>query len=802
MFATDGSATADLGEPPDPISGLSLTAITPAVWSTSGNTQLTLQGHHFAAGATVRVAGQLSPQVSVVSSTRLLATLPPSVGSWGPVRVAVTNPSGETAVRSDLFSYSASKLAFPNPIYETGQLPQALTTVDLNGDQRLDVIVANEGSDSLSVFLGDGAGGFGQARTVSVGSGPVAMAVGDFNQDRHPDLAVANFGSNSITILLGDGSGNFAQAAALTGSAGLSSVVAADLDGNGIVDLAVLSQTNLVPLLGDGKAGFVPGSPIAFAAGTNMATMAVGDFNNDQRPDLVLGDRGNSRAGVLLGNGAGSFGPIAYVALTSRSSSLAVGDFDGDGNADAVVLTSDGLASVLQGTGTGTLVRKSAMAIPGSSCVAVADVNLDAKQDLVVLEASGNSLSVYFGNGVGGFALSSNGAFTTNRTVGVGIGPRAMSVTDLDGDGKVDVAVANSTSNEFRVLKGDGSSGFGGTGSFDTGSSPKGVTVADLNGDGILDLATVGATSPPQGRLFIGDGSGGFTGEVITLLGANALPEAIKAGDVNGDGRIDLVVTFYGSSTLSMLLNTGTNSLFDERSYGTDVGPRSLALGDMNGDGKLDIITANQTFGTVSMFLNVGDGTLGPRVDVYAGNQPFDIAAGDLNGDGLLDVAVPLSGAYNAVTFLGDGRGGLSADQTVPLSGLSPSVLVAQDLNGDDQLDLVVGTDSRKLNVLLGDGHGKFLAPRVFDLGTTPSAMVAVDLNGDQKLDLAIAESTNSVLLLQGDGGGGFTRAGRFAVGSHPTGIAAGDFNRDGRPDLVVMNNSDNSVRILLNKSQ
>jgi len=217
---------------------------------------------------------------------------------------------------------------------------------DFNGDGKLDLAVVNQYTNDVSILLGNGDGTFTEAAgsPVGVGANPNSIAVGDFNEDGKLDLAVENYSSQNVTILLGDGAGGFTPYPTMPGTeVGINfpnGIVAADFNGDGHLDLALRNQIpNIVILLGDGSGGFTaaPGSPVATGSDV-ISALVVGDFNGDGKPDLAVGNASPSTAVILLGDGSGRFSPAigSPININSSSTSIAVGDFDGDGTLDFV----------------------------------------------------------------------------------------------------------------------------------------------------------------------------------------------------------------------------------------------------------------------------------------------------------------------------------------------------------------------------------------------------------------------------------------------------------------------------------
>lgn len=199
---TDGQRCSAVSQRCEPAAGPVLTGVSPSLGPTAGGLELVLTGERFAAGATVRIDGVAATQVRVVSETQLVATLPARPGALGPVPVEVQDPAGPASSRSDLFSYFASRLAFPQPRFAAGALAYAVAVADFDGDGKADMAVANGGGASVSVLTGDGQGGFAAQRTFAAGAQPLSVAVGDFNRDGRVDLAVSDLEGTGVSVLL------------------------------------------------------------------------------------------------------------------------------------------------------------------------------------------------------------------------------------------------------------------------------------------------------------------------------------------------------------------------------------------------------------------------------------------------------------------------------------------------------------------------------------------------------------------------------------------------------------------------
>ncbi len=331
-------------------------------------------------------------------------------------------------------------------------------------------------------------------------------------------------------------------------TAGLDSVsiVAEDFTGDGILDLAVLSnaQSNFTILTGNGDGTFkVQGT---FAVPSAPGYLAVGDFNNDGEADLAISGLGVVY--VFLGNGDGTFqGPTDY-SMQADDGPVALGDFNGDGVLD--IATTD----------------------PATGTIAV------------------------MVNGV-----------TTNYTVGSM--PEGVVVGDFNRDGKLDLAVANYASASISILLGNGDGTFQTPASVTTTDGPWGILTADVNNDSKPDLvvATPGYSETQNLMVvLLGNGDGTFQAPVGYSVGSD--PVAVVAGDFNRDRKIDMAVAAQSGNEVSLLLGTGTGTFGAATNYAAAAGISALAVGDFNKDGSLDLAGSYSTSSSVSAFLQPANG--------------------------------------------------------------------------------------------------------------------------------------------------------------------------------------------------
>ena len=324
---------------------------------------------------------------------------------------------------------------------------------DFNKDGKMDIVVVNPGIDSFSYLEGLGNGTFAAPVTFSAsasGAGPGAIVAADFNNDGNLDVAIVHptttsqgFG-NAVTIHLGNGSGGFSSPGLVFFTGGTDTGIAVgDFNEDGIPDLAIASCDAGAIYIhlgnGDGTFNQFTTLPVAQCGGSATLAVQVADLNKDNHADIIAATLGDNQVvSVFLGEGTGNFGSrTQFPIVGSFPTSIAVGDFNRDGNPDLAVSNyTDNTVSILQGDGAGGLTSAGTYSVGSSPLfVTVADVNHDGLLDVITSDYGGSSLSVLLGNGLGGFASASN--FST------GSNPFYIAVADFNADGLTDLAVAN-----------------------------------------------------------------------------------------------------------------------------------------------------------------------------------------------------------------------------------------------------------------------------------------------------------------------------------------------------------------------
>jgi len=669
--------------------------------------------------------------------------------------------------------------------YPVGNIPVSMILRDFNKDGIPDLAVANQGNvpqspplfGSVSVLMGNGDGTFSDTQDYDTGTGPSSTDADDFDGDDELDLVTADKGlyvsgeNASVSLLFGNGDGTFQDARNFTVGHSPVFVAAGDLDQDDIPDLVVVDrgespefQRKVLVLIGNGDGTFQEEQSLD--AGDKPVSVALGDLNADHIPDLAVADRGESPyavrgVSILLGNGDGTFQEERTYEAGANPASIMIEDLDGDDTPD--------LALVNRG-----------------------------EEYLGEERVSRGEVSVLLGNGDGTFQAAQNFAS--------GFQSVSLAVGDLDHDENPDLAVANfgqaHTAGNISVLVGNGDGTFQEARDFAAGLFPFWVVMGNLDEDDNLDLV-VANSQGGNVSVLLGDGDGGF--DSVPSYGTGQEPVSIVAGDLDGDTSLDLVVANEQSNDISVFLNNGDGTFGSDRNRGVGDMPSSMAIGDLDKDNNLDLAVANASEGNVTLLLGNGDGTFQEDRYVETGNGPVSVAIEDLNNDNNPDLVVVHSTDKDVAVFPGNGDGTFQAAQKYTVEG-GPGSLALGDLNGDGFPDLIVTTgyvdvdnELGGVTVFLNDGIGAFPIVQGYVTGDEPSSAALGDLNGDLHVDLVVAnkgfwDDLGHVSVFPGNGDGTFQEKIDYDAGINPRSVALGDMDGDEDLDIAVAVSTDVSV--------
>lgn len=683
--------------------------------------------------------------------------------------------------------------------------------------------------------------GFVSATQIPVGGRTYNQTLaGDFNGDGKKDVAtiVENLVSNQwiyfISTVLSNGDGTF-QAPILTpiaGNDGNANIVVGDVNGDKKDDIIVAHQNGnggcisscFDVLISNGDGTFTLGTTYSVTS-NSLAGGTVADVNGDGKLDVVVVDQNSpSNVWTMLGNGDGTFQSSTSVALSGNGGyNVVFADFNGDGLLDLAENDyNSGQVTVYLATSASTYANGVTYTTPDkvyNACnITAGDLSGDGKPEIVNANCDSDSISVYVNNGDGTFQKATyyNAALNVAGGTVADVYPAAVTIADVNGDGKADIISTNYFSSDVTVLLGNGDGTVQEpTIGYAIGGHPYApAIVADFNGDGLADILVSDDEFSLTYLKGYGDGSFRSALNYYSPISDNqyARSYGIATGDFNGDGIPDFVIGNCCDRTVGITvflsrpdgsMQTGVNYSAGNLYY--------LAVADFNGDGKLDIAATSINNGFVQIFNGIGDGTfsIGSTFATdLTSTRPEGLVAGDFNHDGHPDLAVQNSSNQNVGILINDGTGGFLAPVNYSLSTNSNQGINTADLKGDGYLDLVVPLNGGSaIAILLGNGDGTFQAETDVTV-RSPYSVAIADLNGDGKLDLAATTrqyGSQGIDVAFGNGDGTFQTPVFYASSLKdfnldnptPTSIQAADIDGDGKMDLVYTNSEYGTVGVL-----
>ena len=712
----------------------------------------------------------------------------------------------------------------------------AAVMADVNGDDNLDYVVANNGGINKAYLHHDD----GALTEVNIGSETdvsTSLALGDVDGDGDLDLFVGNAGlveSDDLSnkLYLNDGSGHFSlkQPSALIDSSppdldDTRALALGDVDGDGDLDLVVANarQTNKL-YLNDGDANF---AVVGIAIGSEIDTstsLVLLDVDGDADLDLIVGNAdevaGAGKINRLYTNdGRGGFSR-SLESLGNNDSdatyALALGDVDNDGDDDLVAANKNQINKLYLNRGAGKFDASGTdigEEIDASSSVVLVDTDSDGDLDLLVGNENQTN-KLYLNEGSGQF--SSVGIVLDDETDTT----KAVCVGDVDGDGDMDLLVVNQGQDHKLYRNGRGG-GFVALGTESGSNNGKGgpvnsVAIGDLNNDGFKDVV-VGLYNQAN-KVYLNDGSGGFSaaGEELGFESPADASYSVALGDFNRDGFLDVVVANYEQHN-KIYLNDGDGhfpaagivigaddevGIFNASTPPAYSKTYSVAVADMDRQNGPDIVFGNNNQFN-KLYLNNGSGEF-PAIGVDIGTEKdftYDVVLADVGGNAWLDVITANSGQANKLYINEDivdfGEfGGFAAavviGDDVDLEKDGSVNLAVADLDGVNGLDIVVGNDALNSNKLyLNDGDGGFASAGI-PIGSKEDENGGLDLadvDGDGDIDLLVANKNGSNKLYLNDGSAVFSAA--MTVGQEVDEsrfIKLVNFDEDAYPEVLVGN--------------
>lgn len=527
------------------------------------------------------------------------------------------------------------------------------------------------------------------------------------------------------------------------------------------------------------------------------------------RSILLLGVAVPSLAWAQSGMFRSAFSATTNVPPTG----LVLGDFGGDGLVDIAVTTPEtrignstsGAVTILEGeirpSGEREFFDAAKIAVDGfPSALIAAPFDDDEIPDLIV--ADGNGRSIVFLKG-----LNDSDYFAPpGPPIEVGSLPNGMATEDLNGDGELDLVVANggssdSTPGSVSILRGQGDGTFVTVLQFDPSSeepnqlvkelatelNTQAVALGDLNDDDFIDIVAVNTNSNSL-TIFFGEGALSFGNRTTVPIGAS--PSDIALVDLDGDGALDVITADSFADTdgaVTVRLGNGDGTFQAARAFQAGNTPNGIAVDDLNDDGHLDLVASNGRSSDVSVLLGDGSGDFATARTFVANAEPITVALADMDDDGTIDVVAITKAELGTATLLRNRGGGILNAVEDVLVGVSPSTIASGDMNDDAAPDLVVGTSLGTVEIYAPQSQGGFSSLQSVNVGGSLRSLEVVDLDGDAVLDLAVVDREGErVVVLKGLGGARFSDPLSIPSDPRPTSITSGDFNADGRVDLAL----------------
>lgn len=791
-----------------------------------------------------------------------------------------------------------------------GISPSSVAIGDLDNDGLQDIVVSNSVSNTISVFRNTSTftGGlkFAAGKNYPTGNVPQSISLSDIDKDGRMDIIIANQGANTVSVirnLCTVGNINFAAGADFSVGYSPNAVAVGDIDGDGNIDVLTANQSdNTISVLLNTSftASISFSTHVDFSTGSSPISLAVCDLNGDGKPDVVTSNSGSSTISLLQNTStSGSISFNGKVDLATSLYSIVAGDMDGNAKPEIVGVSSSAnavsilrniinepplspqnlsvvkalnahvnlawtkntepdflryriyqgttsggevlrdstsanisdTAKICTGLTNGTLYYFRITAIDSSGLESIYSNEVHAIPTVIPAIASftpamgpvGSTVTI---SGEGFNATASNNIvyFGATKAIVTGGSTTSLTTTVPVGATCAPISVTTNGLSAYSFLPfietflGGGvisSTTFAPKLDFPIGNYPQKIIASDIDGDGQPDAIMANYSGNTISILRDSSTTGGiaFGSKLDFVVGSN--PYCVAACDFDGDGKLDLAVGNVGTYTLSIVRNTSTpgNVNFAPKiDYATGYYPYNLAVGDLDGDGKPDIVVVNYSNSSVSVYRNistVGSMNFSPKIEFPTGTSPYDVAIGDIDGDGRLDIATANSNSSSIsilrnISILGN----ISFSQKVDFSiDSSPTSVAIVDLDGDGKLDVAVTSNSYySLSIFRNTssaGNINFAVKINITYGNYSKNLTPADIDGDGRMDLVIGyESYNNISILRNHstlGNIGFDSKIDFTAENLPYSAAVADIDGDGKPDILTGNYSAQSISVLRN---
>ncbi len=671
--------------------------------------------------------------------------------------------------------------------FEAGRAPTDLGYGDLDGDLDPDVVVINYVDNNMMVMDNIGKYSLRKVQTINVGDCPIKVEVDDLSGDGFPDAAVISEDSHDLRIFHNDGHGKLRSRMEPINVGRIpTDIVYIDIEGDGDLDIGVSSLTDdsISFFENDGEGYFKP--YFELPTEKNPQTVEVYDMDGDSMDDLIVANSGDMDQKI----------------------------FDTDKNR---YLSWYHTVSIWRNNGNGNFTRyvKDLKTQKGVLAIDIGDINQDGRPDISMTNWGYNEVSYILSDGNGDYLRGDQSELDCEMLKAYD--PISQILSDLDGDGRLDMVVLSKSADSIMVFPGKADGYFGDYTMYYIGMSPSSFELFDFDGDGDLDVITSDRRSKTQ--------VAGSNGTVSVLINLNRgvfgtyrqfrtgnSPRGVFAYDLNGDGAPEIATANYFGSTVSVLRNDGVGGFSPNKEYPIGLEPYAVILADFNNDGHIDGASADEAnFRIVILESDKKGGFTTERHWFDIGGYPFSLRAKDINHDGYIDLYTSNYFQNTTTIMFNDGTSILDNTTfndyfTVDLGEHMPYDALMEDMNGDGHYDLITvnrGDDldpTDTISILLNDGNFNFNDIVNYKVGKEPTSAAIFDVNGDGILDLVSSNSRDdTVTVLINDGEGVLTKLEDITVGFKPLFVNYIDYDQDGWYDIIVTNSLSNDLTFLRN---
>jgi hypothetical protein len=746
---------------------------------------------------------QLTVTVSSCASYQPISVTVNGLTAYSSTSFAPTHPAGNQVFNAAAFAARIDST--------TGLGPYSTAVGDLDGDGKPDMVTANRSANTLSVLKNISANGsiaFSPKLDLSSANAPTTVAIADLNADGKPDIAVTNQGSLNISVFINNTTGatpTFAARQDFAANSGVQGLAISDIDGDGRPDIGVSNfSTNNLSVFRNTTVGGVLSfaTKVDFTTGNGPYSITAADLDNDGKADLATANQGSNTISVFKNNsssGSISFAAKADFASGSLPRGIASGDLDADGKADLATNNySSNSISVFRNTtsgGTFSFARTDSVSgnpLSQSQHISMSDLNGDGKPELVVANGFNNSLAIFRNTCTPGII-----AFGARVNYATASDPYNIVINDLDGDGKAELCAAIYGQNKLSVFRGVAAPSVV---NFTPATGPVGtvVTVTGYNfkanlTDNIVLFGGVKANVTAATNTSL---------TVTVPIGATYQPLSVTADKLIGFAKAPFVVNFTGGDTIV------ANSFAAKKVVSANLTAQSVTISDLDSDGKEDLLVgfAQPGFAAFRNTSIIGNLSFGSQMTVPGGNATVAIVAADLNGDGKPDpMYVDGQGSSVMVNRNTSTTGSISfASVAGPVEVTAAPIYIATaDLNLDGTADIIASSNTSVAFVTNTSYNGTMSFGAKQNLLITNSysknPLAVVDIDGDGKPDIITGNSyrrnisSNHIITLDAETS--------YDNTLYVSGLAIGDLDGDGKPDIAALSDTGKTLTLYLNTS-